>query len=69
MEMHPDFAGFYIETLSKEIDSLTRARLLLTAQGQYSEKIIADLTERLQKLETAAAKKTKKEVDTSGDTF
>ena len=69
MEMHPDFASFYIETLSKEIDSLTRARLLLTAQVQYSEKIIADLTERLKKAEETVAKKAKKEVNTSGDTF
>ncbi len=69
MEMHPDFAGFYIETLLKEIESLTKARLLLSAQIQYSEKIIVDLTDRLEKAEKSAAKKVmKKEVDTS-DTF
>lgn len=69
MEMHPDFASFYIETLLKEIESLTKARLLHTAQIQYSEKIIVDLTERLERAEKANAKKAvKKEVDTS-DTF
>jgi hypothetical protein len=69
MEMHPDFAGFYIAKLLKEIEELTKARLLYSAQVEYSEKIIIDLTERLDKAEKAAAKKVvKKEVDTS-DTF
>jgi len=67
--MHPDFAGFYIETLLKEIESLTKARLLHSAQIQYSEKIILGLTEKLEKAERANARKAaKKEVDTS-ETF
>jgi len=72
MEMHPDFANFYIVKLLQEIESLTKTRLLLSTQVEYSEKIILGLTERVEKLEksaaTAAKKVVKKEVDTS-DTF
>lgn len=69
MEMHPDFASFYILKLQKEVEDLTKTRILHSAQIEYSEKIIADLSERLDKAEKAAAKKvSKKEVDTS-DTF
>jgi len=70
MEMHPDFANFYILKLLKEIEESTKARLLLSAQVEYSEKIIIDLSERLKKADSVAAKKvSKKEVDTSENTF
>jgi actin-related protein len=69
MDMHPDFVNFYIEKLLREIESLTKTRLLLSTQVEYSEKIILGLTEKLEKAERANVRKAaKKEVDTS-ETF
>jgi hypothetical protein len=63
MEMHPDFVNFYISNLVKEIEDLTKNKILLTTQLQYSEKIIQGLTEKLEK--NTIKKSGRKEVNTS----
>jgi len=70
--MNPEIINMYIERLIKEIEELTKARLLIETQLQYTEKMNADLQTKLKQtedqLEKQSKKLNKKEVTTS-DTF
>jgi len=67
--MNPDFVNLYIGKLLKEIEEATKTRLLISAQLEYSESIVKELSEKLEKIEKTNSKKVvKKEVDTS-ETF
>lgn len=69
--MAPEFLNLYIERLLKEIEELTKNRLLIETQLKYTEKVNIKLTEDNKELEqklNKLDKKKTKEVDTS-DTF
>lgn len=70
--MNPEIVNIYIARLIKEIEELTKNRLLVETQLQYTEKLNAELQKRVQLLEDQNEKQSKKinkkEVNTS-DTF
>jgi len=70
--MNPEIVNMYIERLIKEIEELTKNRLLIETQLRYIEKLNADLQVKLkqteEQLEKQSKKLNKKEVSTS-DTF
>lgn len=70
--MNPEIVNMYIARLIKEIEELTKNRLLVETQLQYTEKLNADLQEQLKRTEAEIEKNNKKinkkEVNTS-DTF
>ena len=70
--MNPEIVNMYIAKLIKEIEELTKNRLLVETQLQYTEKLNAELQKRVQLLEDQNEKQSKKinkkEVNTS-DTF
>jgi len=70
--MNPEIVNMYIERLVKEVEELTRNRLLLETQMKYIEKLNTNLQEKLKQtedqLEKQSKKLNKKEVTTS-DTF
>lgn len=66
--MNVEFVNAYIERLVKEVQEVTKTRLLLETQIIMLEKVNTDLLAKVDKYEKAeekAAKKSKKEVDTS----
>lgn len=71
--MNPEIFNLYIARLIKEIEELTKNRLLIETQLQYTEKLNADAQTRIKQLEEQIEKQTKKinkkEVNTSVDTF
>ncbi len=70
--MNPEIVNMYIDRLLREVGELTKARLLIETQLQYTEKMNADLQAKLKQtedqLEKQSKKLNKKEVSTS-DTF
>lgn len=70
--MNPEIVNMYIARLIKEIEELTKNRLLVETQLQYTEKLNVELQKQLQQLEEQNEKNNKKinkkEVNTS-DTF
>jgi uncharacterized protein YlxW (UPF0749 family) len=70
--MNPEIVNMYIARLIKEIEELTKNRLLVETQLQYTEKLNVDLQKQVQRLEDQVEKSNrkinKKEVSTS-DTF
>jgi hypothetical protein len=71
--MQPDLMNLYIARLLKEIEELTKSRLLTETQLQYTQSLNAVLNEQIKELELAAEKQSKrinkKEVNTSDTTF
>lgn len=67
--MNPEIINMYIDRLIREIGELTKSRLLIETQLQYTEKMNADLQARIKQLEDHAEKQSrkinKKEVSTS----
>lgn len=69
--MNVEFVNAYIERLVREVQELTKTRLLNEAQITLFEKVNRDLLARIEKLEEKSVKKSKKEqekekeVDTS----
>ena len=67
--MNPEIVNMYIERLLKEIEELTKNRLLIETQMRYTEKLNAELQSRLkqseEQIEKQSKKINKKEVDTS----
>lgn len=66
--MNVEFVNAYIERLVKEVQEVTKTRLLLETQILMLEKVNTDLLAKVDKYEKAeekTAKKSKKEVDTS----
>ena len=67
--MNPEIVNLYIERMLKEIEELTKNRLLVDTQLKYTEMMNAQLQERIKQLETelekASKKINKKEVNTS----
>lgn len=70
--MNPEIFNLYIARILKEVEELTKNRLLVETQLQYTEKLNADLQVRVKALEEQIEKQSKKinkkEVNTS-DTF
>jgi septal ring factor EnvC (AmiA/AmiB activator) len=70
--MNPEIVNMYIARLIKEIEELTKNRLLVETQLQYTEKLNAELQAQLKQTEAEIEKNNKKinkkEVNTS-DTF
>jgi len=70
--MNPEIVNMYIDRLLREVGELTKARLLIETQLQYTEKMNADLQAKLKQAEDQLEKQSKrlnkKEVPTS-DTF
>ena len=70
--MNPEIFNLYITRILKEVEELTKNRLLVETQLQYTEKLNADLQVRVKALEEQIEKQSKKinkkEVNTS-DTF
>lgn len=70
--MNPEIVNLYIERLLKEIEEQTKSRLLIETQLKFTERVNAELQNRLKQLEVQQEKQTKrinkKEVDTS-ETF
>ena len=71
--MNPEIVNLYIERLLKEIEELTKNRLLIETQLRYTENLNASLQEQINQFRLQQEKQNKKlnkgkEVDTS-DTF
>lgn len=71
--MNADLINLYIERLLKEIEELTKNRLLIETQLKYTENLNIDLQTQLKQLQEQQEKHNKrinktKEVNTS-DTF
>lgn len=72
--MNPDLVNMYIERLLKEVEELTKNRLLIDTQLKYTEALNAQLQLKINELEVQLEKQNKrinkKEVNTSGtETF
>jgi hypothetical protein len=67
--MNPEIVNMYIERLLKEVEELTKSRLLIETQLRYTEKMNSDLQtsylELQSQFENAKNKTNKKEVSTS----
>jgi hypothetical protein len=66
--MDTEFVNLYIERIVKEVEELTKARLLNEAKTSYMEKANQKLIARIEELEKLIEKQNKKktkEVDTS----
>jgi hypothetical protein len=67
--MNPEIVNMYIERLLKEVEELTKSRLLIETQLRYTEKMNSDLQtsylELQSQFENATNKTNKKEVSTS----
>ena len=67
--MNPEIVNMYIERLLREIGELTKTRLFIETQLQYTEKLNADLQVKLKQTEDQLEKQSKrlnkKEVSTS----
>jgi hypothetical protein len=70
--MNPEIVNIYIARLIKEIEDLTKNRILVETQLQYTEKLNGDFQLKINQLEEQIEKNnkkaSKKEVNTS-DTF
>lgn len=70
--MNPEIVNMYIARLIKEIEELTKNRLLVETQLQYTEKLNGEFQAQLKQLEEQIEKNNKKankkEVNTP-DTF
>jgi hypothetical protein len=70
--MNPEIVNMYIARLIKEIEELTKNRLLVETQLQYTEKLSGEFQSQVKLLEEQIEKNnkkaSKKEVNTS-DTF
>lgn len=62
--MGQEFLNAYIENMTREMGELLKMKILLQTQLELQQKITADLQEKLDKLEKAASKNTKKKDDT-----
>jgi len=67
--MNPEIVNMYIERLLKEVEELTKSRLLVETQLRYTEKMNSDLQTSYLELQTQfdsmSNKTNKKEVSTS----
>jgi hypothetical protein len=67
--MNPEIVNLYIERMLKEIEELTKNRLLVDTQLKYTEMMNAQFQQRIKQLEIELEKVTKKsgkkEVNTS----
>lgn len=66
--MNPEIINLYIERLLKEVEELTKNRLLIETQLKYTEMINAQFQQKLKEVELQLEKlnkKKSKEVDTS----
>jgi hypothetical protein len=66
--MNPEIINLYIERLLKEVEELTKNRLLIETQLKYTEMINGNLQQKLKEVELQLEKlnkKKSKEVDTS----
>lgn len=65
--MDADLVNMYMQRLLKEVDDLTKNRLLLETRISYTESLNVELTKKVEELEAQIEKfsKKKKEVDTS----
>lgn len=70
--MNPEIVNMYIEQLLNEVSEGVKSRILLQTQLKYTESLNANLSARVQQLESQIEKQNKKtrnkEVDTS-ETF
>lgn len=70
--MDPEIVNMYIERLLQEVSEGAKSRILLETRLKYTESINANLSGRIEQLESQIEKQnkkiTKKEVNTS-DTF
>jgi retron-type reverse transcriptase len=70
--MNPDLVNIYITRILKEVEELTKNRLLIETQLLYTEQINVSLSQKIKQLEEQLEKQNKKlnkkEVNTS-DTF
>jgi len=70
--MNPEILNMYIDRLLQEISELTKNRLLIDTHLKFTEKMNVELQDRIKTLEVQLEKinkKSKKEVNTSTDTF
>jgi hypothetical protein len=71
--MDPEIVNMYIDRLLIEVAEGAKSRILLETQLRYTESLNANLSTRIQQLESQIEKQNKKtrnkEVDTSSDTF
>lgn len=68
--MDTELVNMYMQRLLKEVDDLTKNRLLLETRITYTESINLELTRKMSELEAQLekyVKKSKKEVDTSSN--
>lgn len=67
--MNPEIVNIYIERLLKEVEELTKNRLLTDTQLKYTEMLNAQLQSKVKQLEAEIEKNSKKinkkEVNTS----
>lgn len=50
--MEPELINFYIESLLREIEELTKNRILLQTQVRYKDSIINSLNKQLEELQS-----------------
>ena len=62
--MSTDFYNTYVENLIKELGEYMKMKILLQTQLEVQQKITNELQEKVEKLEKAAAKTSKKKDDT-----
>mgnify|MGYP006268970501 CR=1 FL=1 len=65
--MDAELVNMYMQRLLKEVDDLTKNRLLLETRISYTESLNIELSKKVEELEAQLEKlgKRKKEVDTS----
>lgn len=62
--MSTDFYNTYVENLIKELGEYMKMKILLQTQLEVQQKITNELQSKVEKLEKAAAKPSKKKEDT-----
>lgn len=72
--MQAELFNMYVERLLKEIEELTKSKLLIDTQLKFTEKMNADLLKKIEELESQIEKQSKKskkatEESTTVDTF
>lgn len=72
--MDPEIVNIYIAKLLREVEELTKNRILMQTQLQYTEGLNKSLSDRIQELEEQLEKSNKKinkkqEVNTSLEQF
>lgn len=58
--MGPEVVNLYIENMTRELTELLKHKILLQTQLELQQKISAELQEKVEKLEKAVAKTSKK---------